>query len=384
MSVRLVRAIKLFLSLAVFIGLPEWALSSGSGIGNGGDPLFYFLEATRDAYVETVKAILSDQKEQNKFCQKSTLSSEKVQLCRDFFLAIAEQILTLNQGAGKTLFVLKEEPILVNGPDGKPMQVEARTELGPSGFIEFHHNSLKLMAPKQALFLLAHEFGHKSHFLGRYLTDNERAEPFANGRELLDTVATAVVEAARRQRKIGSEFGLRDHFECLAVLNGGQASGGNFSAARLFLSEDLLAYQTSFNRNPRDDGPWVPEGNSENPGAKLVFRVIISEPVNCSSFLTIAELSSRRTELTIVRQTKANGSEPAKEVVLETLSLDGVNPMCEKQPRDLTLSTKHVKFTCRYFGTEGSTSLQRLPGSEARRLIENKNGLLFKEPRFLK
>ena len=338
-------------SLFVLLCLcPCASFASGSVIGNGGDPLFHFLEATRYSLVETVKLILVDKVEREKFCQTPKLSVEQIQTCRTFLFTVAEQILSLNQGLNKIVFILKEDPLYVEGPGGKKMPVSARTTLGPAGDIEFHRDSIKLMAPVQILFLLAHEFNHKSEYQGRYVTDNETIAPFATGRELLDSVASAIVDVAKRKGKIGRQYGLRDSFTCLVLVNKTKF-GIRTSTPRLFLTEDLMSYETSLSRNPTDPIIFVPE----SPTSDLVFRMVTTEPANCSDEEKYS--TGRQTELSIMRQSKSsNGNEPPKEEVLVQQTWIGYNPLCEKKADDLTLTFGNTTFACRFFGTEGTTS----------------------------
>lgn len=89
------------------------ARASGTVIGNGGDPIFEFLSATRESMIETIKLILNDPKEQNSFCQTSRLNDQQIRFCQEYFLAVAPQILRLSQGDNQTLFVLRDNPLYV-------------------------------------------------------------------------------------------------------------------------------------------------------------------------------------------------------------------------------------------------------------------------------
>jgi hypothetical protein len=337
----------LLLSLMIF---PMAAWSSGTVVRDGGDPIFYFLEATRYSLVETVKLLQLEPKESAKFCQLSTLTKSQIEYCQKYFSAIATQILILNQGTNKTLFVLREEPLLVLGPDGKPMPVAARTALDSTGEIEYHRDSLKLMAPANILFLMAHEFQHKSVFENHYVTDNEIIGPFRNGRELIDTVASAIVEVAKRRGKVGSQYVLRDSFDCTEDV-GGVRFGVRSSSPRLFLGEDMMNYETSLSRNPSDALIYVPE----NAESSLVFRVKISEPYNCKDDTQYLPL--RSTQLQIVRVFNANGgsTQPAEQILTES-TMTAYNPMCIVNGGTISLTYQNVRFSCHYYGTEGIAS----------------------------
>lgn len=339
---------KFYLIFILLCFFPFKIFAGGSVIGNGGDPIFYFLEVTRSSFVETVKTIILDPNEKKKFCDKKTLSDEQIKICRDFLFETANQLLTLNQGLLKTLFVLKEEPLLVEGPDGRPMSVAARTLLGPEGVVEFHRDSVKLMAPTLVLFLIAHEFSHKALFQGRYVTDNEPVGPFATGRELLDTMASAIVDAAKRNGKIGSNYGIRDRFDCQATVNG-TPLGNRASTPRAFLSEDLMSYEISLSRNPTDSFIYIPESTS----SELVFRVITHEPANCRD--KPEDSANRSTTISIVRVYKNSDNVPREEILVSQ-TLAGYNPVCEKNPVVFGLSFGNVRFSCKYYGVEATTS----------------------------
>jgi hypothetical protein len=329
---------------------PGIGWTSGTVIRNGGDPIFYFLEATRYSLVETVRQIQTDPEENGKFCNISTLDTTQISYCRQYFFAVANQLMSLNQGAGKTLFVLRLDPLLVEGPDGKPMPVAARTALGPHGEVEFHRDSIKLMPPDQVLFLMAHEFQHKALYENRSLTDNEVLGPFRNGRELLDTVAGALVEAAKRKGKVGSQYGLRDSFDCKMDVNG-TGFGVKASSPRMFLSPDLMSYESSLSKNPGDALLYVPENNESD----LYFRVQIREAGNCSADPQYNQ--GRGTHLQIVRvfHPDGKGVQRPDQVVSQT-DMGSYNPLCIEGGGTFSLSYQNVDFNCHYYGTEGTTS----------------------------
>lgn len=341
---------KFYFRLVIFYLLPFKVLAGGSVIGNGGDPIFYFLEVTRSALVETIKTIVLNPNEKEKFCVKNNLPGDQIKICREFLFEIANQVLTLNQGVSKTLFVLREEPLLVQGPDGKLMPVAARTRLGPQGEVEFHRDSIRLMAPTLVLFLIAHEFNHKALYQGYYVTDNEPIGPFATGRELLDMVAAAVVDSAKRNGKIGSNYGILDRFECLNYING-VPQGVGPRVPRSFLSEDLMSYEVSLNRNPAKLDFYIPEINSID--SKLFLKVLTHEPANCRD--KPEDLVNRYTDISIVRS-YIDTNNVRNEEILTTKTLPGYNPVCEKRPVAFELTYFNIKFSCKYYGAEATTS----------------------------
>jgi hypothetical protein len=341
---------KFKLAVLLLILWPLLGRTSGTIIRNGGDPIFYFLEATRFSLVETIRLVLTEEKESKEFCNISTLDQPQIDFCRRYFFEVAGQMMALNQGANKTLFVLRQEPLIVEGPDGKPMPVAARTALGPLGEVEFHRDSVKLMPPSQVLFLIAHEFQHKSAYQGRNITDNEPMGPFRNGRELLDTVAGALTEVAKRKGKVGSQYGLRDSFDCRMTVNG-TPFGVRASSPRMFLTPDLMSYETSLSKNPTDALLFVPESNESD----LYFRVQISEAGNCSPDAKYNQ--GRNTHLQIVRVFKADGKGDQKpEQIVSETEMGSYNPLCIDGGGTFSLGYQNVIFNCHHYGTEGTTS----------------------------
>lgn len=328
----------------VFLLIPLLSSGSGTVVGNGGDPVFEFMEAARASLIGTVNLLLTQPEQNKKFCESQKLSSEQIQFCREFFMQVAPEILRLNQGNSKTLFVLREESLFVEGPDGNPMIVAARTALGPEGPIELHRDSVKTILPTQGLFLLTHEFQHKVTFQGRNITDNETIGPFATGRDLLDQVSTALVSIARKNGKVGSQFGIRDMFDCQAYV-GETSIGARLSSSRLFQTEDLMSYETSIGKNPNDNSFFVPVTSNSS----LNLRIVIAEPNNCGD-----THAARKTLVQIVHTTK-NLNGDLTETIKESRELE-TNPICPDSDPQMEIASPQVRFTCKYYGSEGTTS----------------------------
>ncbi len=324
---------------------------SGTVVGNGGDPIFEFFEASRASLIESLKVVLYDPKEQENFCQLEALSSAQIAFCRDYFLAVIPQILQLSQGPNRTLFVLRENPLTVIGPDQKPMIVAARTELGPNGPIELHRDSVKTLVPTQALFLIAHEFFHKVSFEGIYVADNGPIGPFDYGRDLLDAAAKYLVSLAVRTGRVGTQFGVQDIFNC-EVHVGSATVGVAVSSNRMYLTKDLSSYESGIGLPPTET-VYVPE--TEN--SSIVLRVRITEPNNCNE-----QSSGRKTSLKILRKTVFH-DRPSQADALREIELTE-NPMCQKANPNFEISWEQIKFSCKYFGSIGTTkspfSLNRL------------------------
>jgi hypothetical protein len=343
------------IKILMYLLLPLPVYASGSVIGNGGDPIFYFLEATRSSLSETIRGLQVSENAREKFCTEG-LSKNQSDHCRSFFFAIAAEMLKLNNGKDKTLFVLRKKPLRVIGPDGAKMPVAARTKSGPKGVIEFHRDSIQFLAPSDILFLMTHEFGHKAAFENRYVSDNEPVEGFANGRELIDTMAHALVKAAKTLNKVGTAYGLRDNFECV-IRTANQSFGQRSSSARLFSDSTRMSYETSLSRWPTDPGIFLPESDR----SELTYRMVITEPSNCDDSRT----EGRKTELTIVRRFLAPIER--EEEVLASSSLPSFNPICDKSRPPMELSYGNATFSCKYFGTQGTTALSSFKAARSTR-----------------
>ena len=334
---------KLFLVAVVFLFGPG-VFAGGTVVGNGGDPVFEFLEATRFSMTESLKFLANNPDQQTNFCEKASLSKDQIAFCKNYFLKVVPILLKLNQGPSKTLFVLREEPLKVIGPDGLPMIVAARTGLGPEGVIEFHRDSIKTLQPTQILFLMTHEFMHKASTDSSNLTDNDPIGPFSTGREMIDSASESLVNLARRNALIGTQFGLRDIFDCTAE-TGTSVMGARISSSRLFKAIDLMSYHTSFSKNPTDGSIFIPETGD----SVLLLRFDITEPNNCGD-----DDIQRSTRVQIVRSARATDGAVSENIISERLL--NSNPMCPQTHVKIEIESGPVRFSCSYFGSQGTTS----------------------------
>lgn len=335
---------KFFYIFFLLLNFNPDSFAGGTVIGNGGDPVFEFLEAARFSMIESLKVLVNDPKEQVRFCENKSLTEEQINFCRNYFLTVASEILRLSQGKDKTLFVLREDPLKVIGPDGHPMIVAARTSLGPNGPIEFHRDTVKTMLPTQVLFLITHEFQHKSFFKGSFINDNEPIGPFVIGRDLIDSASDSIVALARRNGKVGSQFGIRDIFDCIATTGVSQL-GARISSSRLFQNSDLMTYHTSFSKNPSDGSIFIPESDVSS----LVLRFDISEPNNCGDPNLL-----RNTKIQIIRSIRQTDGSTQESVITEKQISS--NPMCPNADPKIEITSDLVSFSCRYYGSQGTTS----------------------------
>lgn len=318
-------------------------LDSGTVVGNGGDPIFEFFEASRAILIKILNNVREDPKKQELLCQLEALSSDQIVFCRHFVLEVLPEILKLSQGPNKTLFALREDPLKVIGPDGEPMMVAARTELGPGGPIELHRDSVKNFVPTQALFLIAHEFLHKSAFEGIYISDNGPIGPFDNGRDLLDSASKYLVDLAVKTGVVGTQFGVQDIFKCDTTV-GTTPIGTIVSSNRMYFSKDLDSYESSLGKNPTDNTIFVPETNNSS----IILRAEIVEPNNCRE-----PSSSRKTLLKVIRVIALADQTSQFEVLKENDLLE--NPMCSNASPNFEISWEQIRFSCKYIGSIGTT-----------------------------
>lgn len=177
------------------------------------------------------------------------------------------------------------------------------------------------------------------------MKDNDPIGPFSNGRELIDYASKYLVSVSRRKGKIGSQFGIRDIFDCVAT-TGSTQLGARISSSRLFQTEDLMSYETSFGKNSMDGTIYLPETINNS----IVLKFSITEPNNCGD-----QNQSRKTSVQIVRRSKlSDGS--TQDAVLSELESSS-NPMCPNDNSKLEIAWQHINFNCQYFGSEGTTSL---------------------------
>lgn len=328
---------------------PFSLLASGTSIGNGGDPLFEFLEASRRGLTDTLFILQTDSVEKDIFCRNPGLKEEQVSFCKKFFYAVEDQIHSLNSLKKKTPFTLSHEPLFVIGPDGEKMVVAAKTASGPQGAIEFNRDAIKTMIPTQVLFLIAHEFQHKVSFQNQFIGDNDPIGPFASGRELLDQVAFAIVETARRKGKVGLHFGMSDIYEC-RVEGLSQPIGSFITAPRTFFDESLNAYQSGFGLRPLDGTIYL----DESMNSKIKLRFQVSEPHGC-----LSSKGGRVSQFQVVRSVMSEDGS-FTETVLANQQWNG-NPTCAGENPRFEISWERLSFTCTYRGSQSTNAAKREP-----------------------
>ncbi len=326
----------------LFFALAPNANASGTSIGNGGDPIFYFLESTRYSMRQTIEYLKNDHYNSNDICAYvEGLTALQRSDCEKFALQALSQIAELNSPQAPIAFVLRENSLIVEGPDGLPMPVAARTSLGKEGVIEFHRSSIEFLSPAIMLSLMIHEFGHKIQFNGAYIQDNLAVMNFPRGRNLLDAFGKAISYWAANKGYIGSNFTLRDLFDC--EIN---SSAGKFrvrvSSPRRFKGHNYERYEITMGEVPSDPRIEVPELS----GDALLLRLRIAESQSC-----LAANSERKSYLEVIRLI-ANSSNIELVAKKEFL---GFNPICDQSKHSLSIEAGGFRFSCLYVGSEGVT-----------------------------
>ncbi len=316
------------------------AYGSGTSIGNGGDPVFHFLETTRYSLRQTAEFLKTNP---NSICGfNEMLTREQQKDCGNFAQEVISQVIALNAPQSSTAFVLRNDSLMVEGPDGVSMPVAARTQLGKDGPIEFHRSSIEFLSPTLMLSLIAHEFGHKVKFSDRHIQDNLPIMSFSRGRDLLDAFGKAITYWAIRKGYVGSNFTLRDLFSCEI-----HSSAGKFrvrvSSPRRFKGQDYEKYEITMGYNPTDPRIEVPELS----GNTLLLRLHINESRSC-----IDENPERRSRLEIIRLI-ANSS--TSELISKN-DFWGINPICNPSKEPLTIEAAGFRFSCEYVGSEAVTA----------------------------
>ncbi len=315
------------------------AFASGTGVGNGGDIVFQYLESTREALLQTIHR---DPVEAS-LCRTGDLNHEQREFCRNFFRAILPKIQTLNEVSSRTDFVLREEPLFVIGPDGKPQPVAARTALGPAGPIEFHYGTISFYSPKQILFLLAHEFVHKAEFRGAFVTDNDPIGPFPRGRRLIDAFATSVAELAGQYGTIGEEFLVFDFFSCSIYFHDAELTKiSGFSPRRYLDKGDLQRFETSIGKRPLD----LTLGARDSKKSMLYLEAHFSEDKGCLE----QSGSQRQSNLQILRVDEDDHGNARPPVQVAFAELRGYNPTCKKRG-EFSLGYGGFRFDCEFAGS---------------------------------
>lgn len=333
--------------LIMFISVSAHA--GGTGVGNGGDIVTQFIEGTRFALSESIKRIQNSERDREGFCTGiNSLDSAQKDECKKFFFSTMNEMLKLSNG--RTVFLLRDEPLLVEDYDGQMREVPARTQIGPDGPVEFNFNHVRYYSPYQMISLMTHEFGHKVMFDNGHIDDNHSFGSFERGRFLLDSVGRALADYAVNRGLIGSYFKLYDHFECeVRVSADTPAFMSSGFSPRLFQQANVYeGYESGIGVRPNDFEVSVIESNEY----MIQLRVQIHEQTGCSS----TDDSSRWTKVELVRAKRWSPlSESSQNEVLYTELREKWNPICLKTPESMDVQHGSLGFHCIYSGSQGRT-----------------------------
>lgn len=332
----------------------QTAFGSGSVIGNGGDPIYHFIENTRKAYISTIQDLITN-KQLGRVCENTNLEKDKLNFCKYFFKSTYKNILSINiHSKNRAEIKLTNKTLYTKDKYGELIEVSAVAHSIYEGFtsntITFHRPSIKSNTPFENLLLFSHELGHLVRFKGKILNDNDSYGPFENGRLLLDTLALSISRIAKSQGIIGSDYGLKDNFLC-EVSIGNTGFTQRTSSSRIIYSDSFNKYNVGFNRlhlTPHDPGISVIEDKFKNQN--LLFVIEIQENNSC---VNPDNLSLRSTKLKIIRETITNSMPKYEDLVSEEFL--GLNPLCEKKKNILSLSYRDFKFECEYMSTYGES-----------------------------
>lgn len=337
-----------FLSIFGSAAHPLQAREGGTSIGGGGDPFYFFLEVTRRHLIDTVDILRKRPAESiEELCNDPAVREFGRKDCQTFLAATVDQYSALNRGDQKIKFVVTTDQLFVQGPNGNPQEVVARTIYGPNGDIEFNRDLLsRQLTPSLVFMLMVHEFGHKVNYGSAIVRDNDLMGYYQTGREFLDELGAAFAHFAEKKGIIGKDFGIEDIFKCLVYGNGQFPSQHFFSGRRAYHGESLSSYHAGFGRigEPTDAVLLTLNGD-------ISLRVDIYDVASCVDS-TEANLA-RRTTFSVIRTKVVDGKLDAETLVMR--DFEGFSPLCDVSRTPLILAWDRFEFHCSYSRTNGVT-----------------------------
>lgn len=319
----------------------------GTSVGGGGDPIYYYLEVTRRKLNDVLGTFYQTPESVTEVCSAPSVRSGAQEFCRHFITATVSQFAALNRGDAQTKFVLTSDRLLVEGPDGRSIEVVARTPYGSEGVIEFNRPLLSRLGPQQVLQLLTHEFGHKVSYQGQIVRDNNPVGPYKTGREFLDELGAAFLHIAVKNGMIGRQFGIMDTFSCMVYGNGEYPSQHAYTRYRLFKGDSLKNYESGFGVTGERADPvlLLPDG-------ELSLRFVVRDEDSCVD--SSEANASRRTEYAVVKTTFDQLGSPQEEI-LASREIPGFNPLCSAESETQFIEWDRFHFVCSYVETIGTT-----------------------------
>lgn len=129
-------------------------------------------------------------------CQRiNSMTKEQRAFVNAFLKSTIKQFIDLNTTKNPTGLIVVSEKLSLNDSKGATRDLGAMTVIGPYGDIIFSESALIVITDRERVALLAHEFGHKVSFNGKYITDNDPIGPFTGsdgGRKFLDAFGASV------------------------------------------------------------------------------------------------------------------------------------------------------------------------------------------------
>jgi len=343
-----------------------------TGIGNGGDVMDAYLSDARYRVTEIFRRFMQEGPDaRGAVCAQLELTTTQKSDCAAFLQATAAEYISLHTGPNPVPFEISATPVYVDGPDGEPLRVAARTWLGAEGPITFDYELIASRSPRLLLALLIHETGHKVtfHYESKqgsklHVEDDLPVLSFATGRQLLDSAGLAMAEYAVRERLIGDTYALVDQFWCKITFNDASrpiivstANERDFlndaSQANRFAAFDMIIGY------PKPAGIKI--GDGENC---LAFHLRAHEEADCQD---AHDPATRYTEMEIYRIFKRKpGEAPRPNEAVATKRLNDFNPACAAVPdvtdQPMTIATPSMTFTCQYKGAQADPLNSQIHG----------------------
>jgi hypothetical protein len=322
----------------------------GTSVGGGGDPLYFYLHATRTKIQAIITEMQRDpQHLKDELCRlpENQLTDEQVSFCQNFIMFYRSAIYNLTIAEKDVPFEVIDTPIIAPGPDGNDIQVVAGTQLRETGVIYVNRSLARHLSPQAMLQIVVHEFGHKikQSPSGLFLTDLAPVGPFANGRFFLDTIGQSFVQYALDHELIGRQFGVWDQFACVVKPHDGSAFSAVIGGQRQFFNNNPFDYQTGFGFTNQSGTVSVFDGREQ-----IGIRIKIRDKGSCNGATntrsTLVELYSY--------QAVMNPGDPRPQEKLEkSQTMADFNPLCTTPAPHLSFQIKGHVFDCSYAFSSG-------------------------------
>lgn len=209
----------LAMAAATFVADGKEALGkdvpSSTFVGNGGDAQDLDLGVTLAVISNLGKSLskaptdtlcrCSDEWQENDICRVlRQMSKEEVNACRQIIQRFGAEIADLAGRKSPVTFQWSYNNISVQSQAQKSRPVDAVTQTNKQKII-INRSRFQSMPPSYRVALLTHEIFHLVRFDNGYISDDQPAPPFANGRVMLNALGAAVAMEANEQ-EVYKEF----------------------------------------------------------------------------------------------------------------------------------------------------------------------------------